>query len=76
MRYREDSSEDLARARAAVAAWRQENQAGTAEALVAAIGHQFHRDWAPVLRAVLYVIDKHAALETCGLLSGPAGASR
>ncbi len=45
MRYREDKPEDLARARAAVAAWRDRNPAGTGEELLAAIGYQFHRDY-------------------------------
>jgi hypothetical protein len=45
MRYRKDTPELLARARAAVPAWRDQNPAGTGEELVAAIGHQFHRDY-------------------------------
>jgi len=40
--------------------------------MVAAIGHMYRRDWAPVLRAVLYVTDKHAAREACGMLGGTA----
>ena len=39
VRYREDKPDDLARARAAVAAWRGQNPGGTSEQLVAAIGH-------------------------------------
>lgn len=61
MRYREDKPADLARARAAVAAWRDQNPAGTAEELVAAVGRQFHRDYAVVLRAVLFAVDRHRA---------------
>ena len=53
MRFREDSPRELARARAAVAAWREQNPAGTAEQLTAALGGQFHPDYGPVLRAVL-----------------------
>lgn len=61
MRFREDNPEDLARARAEVAAWRDRNPAGTAEDLVAVIGHRFHRNYAPVLRAVLFAADRHRA---------------
>lgn len=76
MRFRDDDPADLTRARAAVATWRERNPTGTAEDLVAALGPWFRRDWAPVLRAVLYVTDKHAAREACGLLRGTAGASK
>ncbi len=61
MRFREDKPGDLDRARAAVAAWREQNPAGTEEQLLAELGSQFHRDYAPVLRAVLFVTDRHRA---------------
>jgi sirohydrochlorin ferrochelatase len=61
VRFREDSPEELARARAAVTAWRDENPIGTDEQVVAVLGHQFHRDYGPVLRAVLFVVDRHRA---------------
>ena len=67
MRYREDSAEELARARAAVAAWRDRNPAGTGEELIAAIGHQFHRDYGVVLRAVLFAVDRHRAHQVIGI---------
>lgn len=51
MRFRDDNPADLDRARTAVAAWREQNPAGTQEQLIAALGHQFHRDYAVVLRA-------------------------
>ncbi len=76
MRYREDKPADLARARAAVKAWREENPDGTPEQLVAAVGPRFHRDWAPVLRAMLYVADRHAARVVTGIVTGTAGESR
>ncbi len=72
MRYREDNPADLARARAAVAAWRDQNPAGTSEELVAAIGRQFHRDYAVVLRAVLFAVDRHRARQVTGLATGTA----
>ena len=67
MRYREDSPGELARARAAVAAWRDRNPAGTGEELLAAIGDQFHRDYGVVLRAVLFAVDRHRARQTTGI---------
>jgi hypothetical protein len=66
VRFREDNPEDLARARVAVAAWRDHNPAGTAEDLISAIGHQFHRDYSIVLRAVLFAVDRHRAREITG----------
>ena len=67
MRYHEDTAEELARARAAVAAWRDRNSGGTAEDLTAAIGHQFHRDHGVVLRAVLFAVDRHRAHQAIGI---------
>ena len=61
MRCREDTPGDLAQTRATVAAWRDRNPAGTGEELLAAIGHQFHQDYAVVLRAVLFAVDRHRA---------------
>ena len=67
MRYREDTPGELARARAAVAAWRDRNPAGTGEGLIATIGHQFHRDYGVVLRAVLFAVDRHRARRVTGI---------
>ncbi len=67
MRFREDNPAELARARAAVAAWREQNPAGTGEDLIAAIGHQFHRDYGVVLRAVLFAVDRHQARQITGV---------
>jgi hypothetical protein len=63
VRFREDDPEDLARARAEVAAWRAGHPAGTGEELMAALGHRYHRDYAPVLRAVLFAADRHRSHE-------------
>jgi hypothetical protein len=76
VRFREDKREDLDRARAAVAAWREQNPAGTAEQLVAALGGQFHRDYGPVLRAVLFAADRHQARTVTGTIAGAGGAGR
>ena len=67
MRYRENTPEELARARAAVAAWRDRNPAGTGEDLIATMGHQFHRDYGVVLRAVLSAVDRHRVHQVIGI---------
>jgi hypothetical protein len=70
VRFREDNSAELARARAAVAAWRDHNPAGTGDELVAAVGRQFHRDYGVVLRAVLFATDRHRARQVTGVTTG------
>jgi hypothetical protein len=72
VRFREDNPQDLARARAAVAAWRDQNPAGTTGQLTAALGGQFHPDYGPVLRAVLFAVDRHQARNITGVITGPA----
>ena len=67
MRYRDDTPGALARARVAVAAWRDRNPAGTGEELIATIGHQFHPDYGIVLRAVLFAVDRHRARQVIGI---------
>ena len=69
MRYRDDTPELLARARTTVTDWRDQNPAGTVEELVATIGHQFHRDYGVVLRALLFVVDRHRARQVTGILA-------
>ncbi len=66
MRSREDNPAELARPRAAVASWRDQNPAGSAEELIAAIGHRFHRDYDVVLRAMLFAVDRHRARQVTG----------
>jgi hypothetical protein len=67
VRFREDNPADLARARPAVTAWRDQNPAGTGDELAAAIGGQFHRDYGVVLRAVLFALDRRRAREVTGI---------
>jgi hypothetical protein len=67
VRFREDNPGDLGRARAAVATWRDQNPAGTPEQLVAALGAGFHRDYGPVLRALLFAADRHRARAITGI---------
>ncbi len=74
MRFREDKPGDLDRARAAVAAWREQHPQGTNEQLVAYLGSQFHPDYAVVLRGVLFAVDSHGAKITTGV--PVAGAAR
>ncbi len=71
MRFRADNPAELARARAAVKGWRDQNPAGDAEDLIAAIGHRFHRDYDVVLRAMLFAVDRHRARQVTvdGLIS-------
>ena len=67
MRFRDDSPADLARARTAVASWRDQNPVGSADEMIAAIGHRFHRDYDVVLRAILFAIDRHRAHQVTGV---------
>ena len=46
--------------------WRAEHPQGTPDQMLAAIGPAFHHDYGPVLRAFLFVIDKHAARVVTG----------
>ena len=70
MRFRDDNPADLARARSAVKAWRDQNPAGTGDELVPAVGCQFHPDYGVVLRAVLFAVDRHRAREVTGIATG------
>jgi len=76
VRFREDKPADLARARAAVTAWRDHNPVGTSDELVAAVGRQFHPDYGVVLRAVLFAVDRHRAREVTGIATGHLPASQ
>lgn len=67
VRFREDNPVELARARAAVATWREQHPAGTSQDLIAAVGHQFHQDYVVVLRAVLFAVDRHQARQITGV---------
>src|SRR5690242_4779683 len=43
------------------------NPAGTGEDLIAAVGHQFHRDHGVVIRAVLPAVDRHSERQVTGI---------
>ena len=64
MRYREDKPGDPARARAAVAQWREQNPEGTGEQLIEAVGSGFHPEYSPVLLATLFAVDRDHAGST------------
>jgi hypothetical protein len=76
MRFRENKPEDLARARSAVAARREQNPQGTAEQLVAGLGGRSHTDYAVVLRAMLFTTDRHSARTVTGLIADRTDAGR
>jgi len=76
VRFRDDNPADLARARAAVTAWRDQNPAGMGDELVTAVGRQFHPDYGVVLRAVLFAVDRHREHELTGIAAGHLPASR
>jgi hypothetical protein len=73
VRFREDNPRDLARARTAVAEWREQHPQGTAGQLVEDLDGQFHRDYAVVLRAVLFAVDSHGAKITTRVSTVEAG---
>jgi hypothetical protein len=58
MRFREDTPEELNRARKAVAEWRAAHLDGTAAEMITAIGDQFHPHYAVALRGILYRVDE------------------
>lgn len=66
VRFRDDKPEVLARARAAVAAWRERHPEGTYEQLVADLGPDFPTGYGTVLRSVLFMIEKQQARQVTG----------
>jgi len=71
VRFRDEKPGDVERTREVVRGWRTANPQGTPEQLLDDVGHQFHPDWAPVLRSVLITVDRHHAREVTG--HAPAG---
>jgi hypothetical protein len=67
VRFRELKEQDLERARAAVKEWREKHPQGQAQQLIAEIGGQFHPDYGPVLRGILFATDSHDAKITTGV---------
>jgi len=67
VRFREDRPGDLEKARAAVTRWREQHPDGTAEEMLADLGGQFHRDYGPVLRSVLFRADLRSPSVSAGI---------
>ena len=67
MRFREDRPQDLERARTEVAAWRIRNPQGTPYQLITDLGGRFHPDYGPVLRSVLFALERRQARITTGV---------
>ncbi len=67
MRFREDNPSDLDRARVLVSEWRDRNPQGTADQMVAELGGGFHKDYGPVLRAVLFADGQRRARRVTGV---------
>jgi hypothetical protein len=76
VRFREDKPGDLDRARAEVAAWRDQNPHGTDDELIAAIGPRFHPHYGVVLRGVLFTVDRQRAHEITGTAARSEEAGR
>jgi hypothetical protein len=66
VRFSEEKPADLERARAEVRAWREANPDGTQDELVEAIGSKFRKDYAVVLRAMLFRLELDQGRETAG----------
>lgn len=67
MRFREDTEADQTRARSAVQAWRDEHPDGTPEEMLADLGPGFHKDYGPVLKALLFRADLDDAKVATGI---------
>jgi hypothetical protein len=67
MRFREDTEADRVRARSAVKAWRDEHPDGTPEEMLADLGPGFHKDYGPMLRAIMFRADLDDAKVTTGI---------
>ena len=67
VRFREDNPEDLDRARAAVKQWREENPQGSADQMTADLCGEFRAGYDPVLRGLLFAVDRHGARDVTGI---------
>jgi hypothetical protein len=70
MRFSEEKSADLERARREVRAWREANPDGTQDEMVKAVGPKFHKDYAVVLRGILFAVERNRAHEITGISAG------
>jgi hypothetical protein len=74
VRFREDKPEYLVRAREVVSAWREQHPQGTYDQLVADLGPDFPDGYGPVLRSVLFVIERRDAKLLTGVTTIGGGA--
>lgn len=74
MRFRDHKPEVLNRARIAVAAWRERYPEGTYEQVVVALGPDFPAGYGPVLRSVLFTVDRQQARQVTGVIPRPGNA--
>jgi hypothetical protein len=78
VRFSEEKPADLERARAEVRAWREQHPRGTQDELVKALGSRFPKDYAVVLRAMLFRLELDDERKITGTAPGmeavPAGA--
>ncbi len=65
-RYRDNTPALQARAEKAVAAWRREHPQGTYDQLAADLAPDFPKGYAPVLRSLLFVLERHEARMVTG----------
>jgi hypothetical protein len=67
VRFREDTEGERTRARETVRAWRDGHPDGSPDEMVTDLGPGFHKDYGPVLRAVLFRTDLRDAKVTTGI---------
>jgi hypothetical protein len=73
MRFSEDTPAVQARARAEVAAWREQHPDGTVDDMLAALGPRFHKDYGPVLRSALFRADEQRDRQGTGTAGTDSG---
>jgi hypothetical protein len=76
MRFSEDTPAVQARARAEVAAWREQHPDGTVEEMLAALGSRFHKDYGPALRSALFRADEQPDRHSTRTAPGTGAGSR
>jgi hypothetical protein len=68
MRHREVKQADLDRAKAAVAAWREQNPQGSYGEMEADLSGQFRDGYGVILRGILFAVDSHNARIAKGIV--------
>jgi hypothetical protein len=70
VRFREHKAGELDRARREVRAWREANPHGTRDELAETVGPRFHKDYAVVLRGILFRLELDDARQAAGTAPG------